>query len=193
MKHAGVVASPISNTKHPALLTPANTATLKAPPEILGSLPTDTLTRRPVSNPSITHSAKLSAIASTAAAVKSTALPFSPSIATPLTSDPFCSRRILPISSSSSVANAPPCSAVLHVDLTVAATPRGATRCRKEKLITLEFKSPFEIKFENESPLVGIEVLNVADAIVELWEIERKERLLKDIERKRNLFCFCWE
>ena len=105
MKQAGVVASPISNAKQPARARPENTAALKDAPEIRGSRPRDTLTPSTGTPPSlsnlfITHSPKLSAIASTAGGVRSTVRPFSPSTATPRTSEPFWSLLILSISSS---------------------------------------------------------------------------------------------
>lgn len=105
IKQAGVVARPMSNTKQPARARPANTATLRDAPDIRGSLPSDTLTssagrRSRSSKALITHSPKLSAIASTAGGVRSTVRPFSPSNATPRTSDPFWSLLILFISSS---------------------------------------------------------------------------------------------
>ncbi|KAF5442745.1 hypothetical protein F2P56_035369 [Juglans regia] len=104
MKQAGVVANPMSKTEHPARERPANTAALNDAPDMRGSLPRETLTSstdsRPFSKPLMTHSPKLSEIASTAGGVRSTVRPFSPSNATPRTSDPFWSLLILSISSS---------------------------------------------------------------------------------------------
>lgn len=101
MKQAGVVAKPISKAKQPARAKPANTAVLSFPPETRGSRPKETLiTPFPLLSVAATHSPKLSAIASTAAGVRSTVRPFSPSNATPLTSEPFCNRRIWSMSSS---------------------------------------------------------------------------------------------
>lgn len=101
MKQAGVVANPMSKAKHPARASPANTAVLNFPPETRGSRPREILIT-PFTLPSVaaTHSPKLSAIASTAAGVKVTVRPFSPSNATPLTSEPFCNLRIWSMSSS---------------------------------------------------------------------------------------------
>lgn len=101
MKQAGVVAKPMSKAKHPARARPANTAVLSFPPETRGSRPRETLiTPFTLLSVAATHSPKLSAIASTAAGVKVTVRPFSPSNATPLTSEPFCNLRIWSISSS---------------------------------------------------------------------------------------------
>jgi hypothetical protein len=99
-----VVASPMSKTEQPALASPAKSAALSRGPDSLGSRPTDTRScsgswPRSRSSSSRSHSPKLSAMASTASGVRSTARPFSPSSATPRTSDPFCSRLILSPSS----------------------------------------------------------------------------------------------
>jgi hypothetical protein len=101
MKHAGVVARPMSKTEHPALASPANSAAPSLGPDSRGSRPTDTRSSSPSRAPSSSrsHSPKLSAITSTASGERSTARPGSPSSATPRTSGPFCSLRTMSPSS----------------------------------------------------------------------------------------------
>ena len=89
MKHAGVVASPMSTTLAPASTMPANMASRNVSPLRRGSRPTPTVISAAPGFSFLNQSTNAEPIALAVAASSVTGSPSIPSIATPRMSDPF--------------------------------------------------------------------------------------------------------